>query len=387
MLGGPGWQIGRVLGIPIVVHGSWLLVFALVTWTLATTYLPDALPGQSVARYWGMGGMASLLLFASVLLHELGHCWVAQHYRIPIGRITLFVFGGVAHMRREPATPKVEFLIAIAGPVVSFLLAGLWLGGAVLGGWAPAQWQLHGLIVLGGLVGTVNLQIGLFNLIPGFPLDGGRALRAGLWAWSKDSYAATRRSAAAGLIVGVLLSCAGGAFMLAAGLHRFDGALLTTGTWLAMIGLFLFATAKASRQQAALRETLALVPVRELMSRAVIAIPPDLTVDAAVRRYFLPHGFSGFPVMEDAKALGLVTLHDLQRLPQSLWAWREVREVMRPLSPAMMVSGEDSALQALEHMAETDVDRLLVMQEDRVIGLVTRSAIWRYLRLRNAPSS
>jgi CBS domain-containing protein len=157
--------------------------------------------------------------------------------------------------------------------------------------------------------------------------------------------------------------------------------------WLAMIGLFLFATAKASRQQAVLRETLALAPVRELMARAVVGLPPDLTVESAVKKYFLPHGFSGFPVMLETKVLGLVTIQDLQRLPQTLWVWREVRDVMRPLAPEMTVSAECSALQALEQMAAAEVDRLLVMEDGRLVGLVTRSTIWRYLHLQAKASS
>ncbi|MFO0774737.1 MAG: site-2 protease family protein [Nitrospiraceae bacterium] len=380
-MGHQGWQIGRIFGIPIIVHASWLLVFAFVTWSLATEYLPDALPGQSDARYWGMGSVAALLLFLSVLLHELGHCWVALRYRIPIGRITLFVFGGVAHMRREPATPTAEFLIAMAGPLVSFLLAAVWLGGASLGEWAPAGWQLQGLIVLGSLVGTVNLQIGLFNLIPGFPLDGGRALRAGIWAWTNDVYAATRRSAMAGLVVAVMLIAGGAAVMAAATMRQYDSAMLTSGTWLAMIGLFLFATAKSSRQQAVMRQSLATVPVRALMTQPIMSVPPDITVDAAVRCYLLPHGYGGFPVMEGEALIGLLLLEDVQRVPQARWPWRTVREVMRPMNIGMTIGPDYSALRAVEQMVGADVDRLVVLEDDRVIGIVTRSAMGRFLEL------
>jgi Zn-dependent protease/predicted transcriptional regulator len=384
---GQGWQIGRILGIPIVIHVSWLLVFAFVTWTLATTYLPAALPGQSGPRYWAMGGMAALLLFLSVLLHELGHCWVALRYHVPIGQITLFVFGGVAHMKKEPPTPKAEFLIAIAGPIVSFGLGAACLGFGIANDLAGLRPGLHGLTVLGWLLGTVNLQIGLFNLIPGFPLDGGRALRAGLWAWSKDFYAATRRSAVAGLAFGVLLSCLGGALMLGAGLHLLETSLVTTGMWVAMIGLFLFATAKGTRQQTAFRETLARVKVQEMATQSVVSVPATLTIESAVRGYFLPHGFSGFPVMEKDRLVGMVTVQDLQRVPQSLWPWREVREVTRPWTSEMEISPEASALHALEQMGIANLDRLVVTQEGRIVGLLTRSAVWRYLNLRSQDRS
>jgi Zn-dependent protease/predicted transcriptional regulator len=380
---GQGWQIGRIFGIPIVIHVSWLLVFAFVTWTLATAYLPTALPGQSVPRYWAMGGMAALLLFLSVLLHELGHCWVALRYHVPIGQITLFVFGGVAHMKKEPPTPKAEFLIAIAGPIVSFSLGAACLGFGIANDLSGLRPDLHGLTVLGWLLGTVNLQIGLFNLIPGFPLDGGRALRAGLWAWSKDFHAATRRSAVAGLAFGVLLSCLGGSLMLGAGLHLLETSLITTGMWVAMIGLFLFATAKGTRQQAVLRETLARVTVSELVTQSVISVPAALTIESAVKGYFLPHGFSGFPVMEHDRLVGMVTVQDLQRFPQTLWPWREVRDVMRPWTAEMEISAGATALHALEQMGMASLDRVIVRQEGRIVGVLTRSTVWRYLNLRS----
>ena len=200
---GPDWQIGRVCGIPIHVHSSWLFVFFFVTWSLATGYLPDMLPGLSQPRYWAMGGVAALLLFLSVLLHELGHSLVALRYHIPIGQITLFIFGGVAQMRKEPPHPRAEFLIAIAGPVVSFLLAAFSIGFVALLEWLPGETPVQGLAALGALLGMVNTQLGLFNLLPGFPLDGGRALRAGLWAWSKDFYRATSQAALVGLFFGI----------------------------------------------------------------------------------------------------------------------------------------------------------------------------------------
>ncbi|GKS57067.1 peptidase M50 [Nitrospira sp.] len=381
MLRSAGWQIGRILGIPILVHGSWLLVFAFVTWTLATAYLPSALPGQTDLRYWAMGGMAAILLFLSVLLHELGHCWVALRYRIPIGRITLFVFGGVAHMRREAPTPRAEFLIAIAGPIVSFMIGAGCLGGVFVGESAPVGWHLNGLLVLGGLVGSVNVQIGLFNLIPGFPLDGGRALRAGLWAWSNDFHAATRRSAVAGLTFGVLLTCAGGLLIVAATTQWVHASLVTNGMWLAMIGLFLFATAKVSRRQASVCEALACIRTGDVMTRAVVAIPSNITVETAVRDFFLAHGFSGFPVLQHGRVVGIVSIRDLQRIPRKLWVWREVREIMRPVDAHATIGLDDSALEALERMATGTGDRLLVMDGERLVGLVTRSAIWRYVRL------
>src|SRR5512134_3451368 len=201
----PSWEIGRALGIPIRVHASWFLVFLLVTWTLATGYLPGSLPGLSPERYLAMGAIAGVLMFLSVLLHELGHSYVALRYRIPIEQITLFIFGGVAHMRKEAPTPRAEFLIAVAGPAVSFALGAACLGFVALTESFQAPQSAQGLIMLGALLGMVNIQLGLFNLIPGFPLDGGRVLRAGLWAWGHDFHGATSRAAFFGLAFGLLL--------------------------------------------------------------------------------------------------------------------------------------------------------------------------------------
>ena len=223
------------------MHASWLFVFFFVTWSLATGYLPDVLPGLTEPRYWAMGGVAAILLFASVLLHELGHSLVALRYRIPISQITLFIFGGVAQMRKEPPHPRAEFLIAIAGPIVSFLLAGLCIGMVALLEFLPTGSSVYGLVALGTLLGMVNTQLGLFNLLPGFPLDGGRALRAGLWAWSKDYYRATSQAALVGLLFGVSFGLFGAFLLVGALSGTVSGALASSGGWIVLLGAFLFA--------------------------------------------------------------------------------------------------------------------------------------------------
>ena len=249
----PNWKIGRALGIPIHVHASWFAVFFFVTWSLATGYLPETLPGLSTPRYWGMGGIAALLLFLSVLLHELGHSYVALRYQIPIRQITLFIFGGMAHMGKEPPTPRAEFLIAMAGPLVSLILGVGCLSGAMAVDSLFSGSGLQGLVVLGGLLGMVNVQLGLFNLIPGFPLDGGRALRAGLWAWSKDFNRATSQAALTGIGFGVTLGLIGAVLMAGAWSGALGDSVATNGGWLLLIGAFLFSAALASRRQAACR--------------------------------------------------------------------------------------------------------------------------------------
>jgi Zn-dependent protease/predicted transcriptional regulator len=380
----PSWEIGRALGIPIRVHASWFLVFLLVTWTLATGYLPDGLPGLSPTRYWAMGGTAALLLFLSVLLHELGHSYVALHYRIPIERITLFIFGGVAHMRKEAPTPRAEFLIAVAGPAVSFILGATCLGFVAFAESIQRSDDPQGLIMLGALLGTVNIQLGLFNLIPGFPLDGGRVLRAGLWAWGKDFYRATTQAAVVGLGFGALLGLLGLVVLVEALMGELPSSMVSNGSWIVFIGVFLFAAALASRRQAALRQRLATIPVRDLMVRTVTSIPVQCSVDEAVTQYFQPYGYGGFPVVDDGQLAGLVTVDEIQTVPAALWPWRQVGQVMRPLSPSLIVDSDVPVIQAMERMAEDGWDRLVVMQDGQIAGLVTQSAIAHFLQLQKA---
>ncbi len=377
----PSWQIGRALGIPIRVHASWFLIFLLVTWTLATGYLPEELPGLSPTRYWAMGGVAALLLFLSVLLHELGHSYVALRYCIPIERITLFIFGGVAHMRKEAPTPRAEFLIAVAGPIVSFVLGAVCFGLAALAELIQPPRDLDGVVMLGALLGMVNLQLGLFNLIPGFPLDGGRVLRAGLWAWGKDFYRATKQAAVVGLGFGLLLGVLGLTVLVGALMGKLDSSMASNGSWVVFIGIFLFAAALASRRQASFRQTLAMVRVRDLMVRTVASIPAQCSLDEAVTQYFQPYGYGSFPVVEGGQLAGLITVAEIQTVPSAMWPWRQVRQVMRPLSPSLMVEPDVSVIQAMECMAQDGWDQLVVMQDGQIAGLVTQSAIANYLQL------
>lgn len=380
----PSWQIGRALGIPVRVHASWFVVFLFVTSTLATGYLPDTLPGLSSERYWAMGGIAAVFLFVSVLLHELGHSYVALRYRIPIDQITLFIFGGVAHMRKEAPSPRAEFLIAIAGPFVSFVLGALCLGMVFVAESMQGPHAAKGFVMLGALLGMVNVQLGLFNLIPGFPLDGGRVLRAGLWAWGKDFYRATKQAAFIGLGFGALFGLLGIGVIMAAMSGTLPAAMVSNGGWIVFIGMFLFAAAMASRRQATLQHTLNAIPVRDLMVQAVVGIPPESTLEDAVVHYFRPYGYGGFPVVEEGRLKGLLSVEEVQAVPTALWLWRRVDQVMRPWSPSLVVAPDAPVIQAMERMARDGSDRLVVMDGDRIVGLVTQSAIARFLQLRKS---
>lgn len=379
------WEIGRALGIPIRIHASWFVVFLLATWTLSTDYLPESLPGLSPGRYWVMGAVAAVLLFLSVLLHELGHSYVAQYYRIPIEQITLFLFGGVAHMRQEAPSPKAEFLIAIAGPIVSFVISGSCLALVALAEAIQQEQALRGVIMLGLLLGMGNLQLGIFNLIPGFPLDGGRILRAGLWALGKDFYRATKQAAVAGLGFGLLFVLWGLLRIRQAAIGELDSSMIWTGGWLALIGIFLYVAALASRRQAALRHTISAVKIQDMMVTTVVSIPSHTTLEEAVNRYFQAYGYGGFPVVDDRRLIGLVTVPDIQAVPADAWSWRRVDQVMRPFSDLMIISPDASAIQAMGRMAREGWDRLVVVQDGEIVGLVTHSALVHFLQLRSRP--
>jgi Zn-dependent protease/CBS domain-containing protein len=377
----PHWKIGRALGIPIYVHASWFVVFFFVSTSLATGYLPGLLPGLSIPRYWGMGGIAALLLFLSVLLHELGHSYVALRYRVPIKQITLFIFGGMAHMGKEPPSPRAEFLIAMAGPLVSFILGAICFGGAMAMDALSVRSELQGLVVLGGLLGQVNVQLGLFNLIPGFPLDGGRVLRAGLWALNKDFNRATSQASLAGIGFAVLLGSIGAVLMVGTWSGTLGQSIATNGGWLVFIGVFLFSAALASRRQAARRTSLT---VRQVMVPRVVTLRPEMTVQEAVDQFFVTHGFGEFPVCEGGQLLGVVAVSDVQTLPVALWPWRRIREIMQPATQAVCVPPDWSVIQAMEWMAQNRLDRLVVIENEQIVGLVTRAAIANVLQLPRA---
>lgn len=380
----PNWKIGRALGIPIHLHASWFVVFFFVTWSLATGYLPETLPGLSIPRYWGMGGIAALLLFLSVLLHELGHSYVALRYQIPIRQITLFIFGGMAHMGKEPPSPRAEFLIAMAGPLVSLILGAGCLGGSMAVESLFAQSGAQGLVVLGSLLGMVNVQLGLFNLIPGFPLDGGRVLRAGLWARNKDFNRATGQAALVGIGFGVTLGLIGAVLMAGAWSGVLGQSIATNGVWLIFIGTFLFSAALASKRQTAPRILLAAVTVRQVMVQRVVPLLPDISVQDAVDQYFVAQGCGEFAVCEEGEVLGVVTVRDVHALPTSHWPWRRIREIMRPMSPAFCISPDWSIMQAMDRMVQGGWDCLVVMENGEIVGLITRSAIAHFLELHRA---
>jgi Zn-dependent protease/predicted transcriptional regulator len=363
--------VGAIRGIPIRIHFTWLIIFGLLSWSLASGYFPQRYPDLPIAGYWIKAIIAALFLFGSVLVHELMHALMAQSLRVPIAGITLFALGGVSEMKQEPPTPSAEFMIAIVGPLASFTLAGFfWLVWKALEREGPDPSFAAIALYLVGL----NTVVAVFNLLPAFPLDGGRVLRSIIWGIGKDlrkaTYLATRigRGFAYILIIfGAVSLFAGAGFQ---------------GIWMALIGFFLLQGAQASYAQVVLKEALAGIPVRDIMVRDVVTVATGLSVKDLIERYFLTYGYGGFPVVENGQVLGLVALGDVKKVSPEDYERISVREIMAPLSERLTIAPQEDVSVAFQRMAEEELGRLIVMERGRMIGLVTKTGLSRFLQMK-----
>jgi Zn-dependent protease/predicted transcriptional regulator len=361
--------IGKIKGIPIQLHISWFLIAILITWSLAGGYFPRAYPGWSQPAYWLVGAFASVLFFASVLLHELGHSIVALREKVPVKNITLFVFGGVAQISREPDSPGAEFRIAIAGPLVSLLLAG---GFSLLGRLAGMAATLAAPLTY---LGIVNLILAVFNLIPGFPMDGGRVLRAALWKWRSDLRSATLWASRVGQGFSFIFMLAGVAQILFSG-NFFNG------LWAIFIGWFLNNAARSSYQQVLMREALSGVKASSIMLQQCPTVSGDLMLDRLVNDYILNGGQRCFFVAEQGQVAGLITMQNVRGVPHARRYQSTAQQVMTPINAGAWAAADENAFNVLRKMDEANLDQIPVMEDGRVLGLITRDALLRYLRLR-----
>jgi Zn-dependent protease/predicted transcriptional regulator len=362
-------ELGKIAGIEIALDYSWLIVFGLVLWSLSAGYFPHRYPGYGWAAYWIVGLAATLLFFASVLTHELSHATVGNRLGEDVRRITLFIFGGMAHLSHEPRSAGDEFKIALAGPLMSLMLAAaFWLVHIAL----PQSWVLWDAVV--SYLAFINVALALFNLLPGFPLDGGRLFRAILWWRSGDLRKATARAADWGRGLGYGLMGLGA-------LQVFAGSLVG-GMWLIFIGLFVRNAATGSYQTMLVDDMLSHARVRDIMVREPVTIEAELSVAEAVENYFLKLGFGGFPVISDGRAKGVLSLAEVRHCTASERLQRRVREVMHPLDRAVEITPEATIADALRQMADADAGRLLVIEQDRLVGLITRSGIARLVQMR-----
>ncbi|HEY4482079.1 MAG TPA: site-2 protease family protein [Candidatus Brocadiaceae bacterium] len=359
------WKVATIMGIPLRVHFSWFIIFGLITWSLSTHYFPKAAPDLPVAAYWIKGTLAALLLFASVAFHELSHSYIARKYHISITSITLFIFGGVAQLKGEPPHPKAEFRMAIAGPISSFLLSALFFLIAINTTGGPKA--------LFSYLAQINFILGVFNLIPGFPMDGGRILRSILWSRTKDYYYATKKASNFGQRI-ALFFLFFGLFLL------FTGS--SGGLWLLLIGWFLYMAAQSSSQQATLQEVLSGIKVKDVMVRDIVTLNSSITIDDAVDKYFLRYSYGGFPVMDDGKFLGIITLKEIKDIPRDDWNKVKVSDVFTPHNKKWEVSSDADVMMALELMIKEDKGRIVVTENNAITGLITRNGIARYVQIK-----
>lgn len=360
--------LGRILGIPLGLDYSWFLIFALVTWSLAGSYFPEQYPGWGTGLYWVIGLATSLLFFASVLLHELGHSVIALRNGIPVRSITLFIFGGVAQIGREPGSPGVEFRVAIAGPIVSFALAGLF--GAL--GWFAASFAP--LAALATYLAYINASLGLFNLIPGFPLDGGRVFRAIVWRVTHGFRRATEIAGAAGNLFAWLF--------IFWGVWQMFGGNFAGGLWIAFIGWFLQNAATASVQQMTLERLLTGHTVGEIMTRECPTVAPEVTLEQLVHDHILTTGRRFFPVARAGRVEGLLTLHHVKEISRDRWATTTVAQAMTPLVQLRIAHPGDGLWKAMQEMTADGVNQLPVIDaaNGELAGVLARDNVLTFVR-------
>jgi Zn-dependent protease/CBS domain-containing protein len=364
-----GISIGKAFGIPLRLHYSWFIIFVLITWSLAYNFL-------QVYSHWGLaisifaGVITSLLFFGSVLAHELLHSLVARAAGTPIHSITLFIFGGVSQMVDEPKKPQVEFRMALAGPLTSLVLGGIFL----------AIWYLIGdtsefIKAICFWLGWINIALAAFNLIPGFPLDGGRVLRSLIWWQSQDLRKSTRIASNVGRIIGFLLIFVGIALI-------FFGNWIN-GLWLAFIGWFLENAASSSYHQLALQDILKGHHVSQLMTRDCPTIPPQITIQQLVNEQILTSGRRCFPVVQNDRVLGLITIHDIKGVPREQWHTKTAGEVMTPFANLKSVSPEEDLATVLKILTEKNINQLPVVKDGNIVGMIARDNLLSFISVRS----
>lgn len=360
--------IGRVGGVPILVHWSVLIIMVLVSWALAGQALPVAFPGRQAWQYAASAVCAAAVFLLGLLAHEVSHAVVARRNGVAVTSITLWMFGGVAQLEGEPATPGAALRIAGVGPLVSLVL-GLGFGaGAIIADAAGADELWVGTL---SWLGGINVVLAVFNMLPGAPLDGGRLLRAALWRWRGDQQWATVNAARAGRALGLL--------MVGAGLLGLVFGMDLSALWLALIGWFIMGAAAAEQRSAEVNGALAGLHVADVMTPSPDTVPPDISVALFIDRYLFARRHSSFPLAIDGTPLGLVTLSRIRTVPAGQRAWTSLREIAAPMSEVPVVSPSAPILTVLPRINAAATHRALVVEDGALVGIVSPVDIARAL--------
>ena len=359
-------SLGNIMGIPLGIDYSWFLIFGLLTWTLASGYFPSEFKTWPVAQYWVVAAVTALMFFGSVLLHELAHSLVARRYHIPVNSIRLLIFGGVSELNEEPASAMASFQIAVSGPLTNLVLAG------IFGLLTPVVSSYEPLLALVKYLASINLLLGLFNLIPGFPLDGGSVLMAIVWGITHNK----RRA--------ILIAAASGSFFsyifIFFGTFQILSGNLMNGLWIAFIGWFLMNASGGQVRRERLKELLAGHKASEAMNRSFTMIQADTSIQTLEDEHIFGNYRRSFIVKQGDAVIGMMTMHPLRDIPKEKWPTTTAGEVMVPLSSLKQINLNTDLWEAMEEMDRDGVNQLPVMEDGQVQGMVTREDVISYLR-------
>jgi len=364
-------KLFTLLGFEVRIDLSWIVIAVLVVWSLSTGLFPLQYANLSTQTYWLMGGIGAMGLFLSIIIHEFAHSLVARKYGMPMKGITLFIFGGVAEMKDEPSNPKDEFLMAIVGPLSSIALGILFYMVYTAG--VQNEWSepVNG---VSQYLAFINILLAIFNLLPAFPLDGGRVLRSILWYFKGNLRWATRIASAIGSSFGILL--------VVYGFWRMFNANLIGGMWMILIGIFLQNAAKTSYQQLLVRKALEGEPVKRFMKSDPVTVSPSASIEQLVEDYIYRHHFKIFPVVDSEKLLGCVFMDQVKEVPKEMRRERTVSELMRPCSKETTIDPQTDAMQLLTMINQTGSTRFMVVEEGRLVGVISSTDLLNLLSLK-----
>lgn len=363
------WRIGSLFGIDIKIDSSWIIIFTFVSWTLASFYFPTRFAGWPQWQYWAIGVVTSLLFFASVLGHELTHSLVAMRRGEEVRSITLFILGGVAELKGEPESPSKEFSMAFVGPLSSIIIAlFFWVISLLVRDFSQPLWALTRYLAL------INLIIGIFNLIPGFPMDGGRVLRAIIWKITGNLKRSTRIASVTGQAVAFLF--------IVFGIFLIFSRALFSGLWMVFIGWFIHSAAARGYKQVVMKDMLKDISAKDLMNREFETISRDLPLQELIEEHILKKRQRAFLVFDQGQLDGIICLDDVKVVPKEKWTTTRVGEIMTPREKLEIVFPEDDGESVLAKLAGKNVNQVPVVKGEKVTGILCRSDVLQFLQLR-----